>query len=207
MYRTRQYHVKEQNRLYPYCRDLCKKSAVLYNRANFIIRQYATAANSFSEMRPLYDNQMRVFKLVSDILAGTKYLGDNRWLSYNAIDRVLKISKDKTYYALPAQANQQVLKLLLRDYKSFFEALKVYKRDPSAFTGRPRLPKYVKENGLKTAILTNQICTIKEDKYLKLPGTKTRLNLGISVGDTKLKEIRIKPAGDRMWFWIWKIRA
>ena len=117
MYRTRQYHVKEQNRLYPYCRDLCKKSAVLYNRANFIIRQYATAAHSFSEMRPLYDNQMQVFKLVNDILDGTKYLGDNSWLSYNAIDRVLKISKDKDYYALPAQANQQVLKLLLRDYK------------------------------------------------------------------------------------------
>ena len=94
MYRTRQYHVKEQNRLYTYCRDLCKKSAVLYNRANFIIRQYATAANSFSEMRPLYDNQMQVFKLVNDILVGTKYLGDNRWLSYNAIDRILKMSKD-----------------------------------------------------------------------------------------------------------------
>ena len=125
MYRTRQYHVKEQNRLYPYCRDLCKKSAVLYNRANFIIRQYATAAHSFSAMRPLYDNQMQVFKLVNDILAGTKYLGDNSWLSYNAIDRILKMSKDKTYYALPAQANQQVLKLLSRDYKSFFEALKV----------------------------------------------------------------------------------
>ena len=197
MYRTRQYHVKEQNRLYPYCRDLCKKSAVLYNRANFIIRQYATAAHSFSEMRPLYDNQMNVFKLVNDILDGTKYLGDNSWLSYNAIDRILKMSKDKAYYALPAQANQQVLKLLSRDYKSFFEALKVYKRDPSAFTGRPRLPRYVKENGLKSAILTNQICTVKDDKYLKLPGTKTRLNLGMSVGDANLKEVCIKPAGDR----------
>ena len=197
MYRTRQYHVKEHSRLYPYCRDLCRKSAALYNRANFIIRQYATAAHSFSVMRPLYDNQMQVFMLVNDILAGTKYLGDNSWLSYNAIDRTLKMSKDKAYYGLPAQANQQVLKLLSRDYKSFFEALKVYKRDPSAFTGRPRLPKYVKENGLKTAILTNQICTVKDDKYLKLPGTKTRLNLGMSVGDASLKEVRIKPAGDR----------
>ena len=50
---------------------------------------------------------------------------------------------------------------------------------------------------LKTAILTNQICTVKDDKYLKLPGTKTKLNLGIPVGDGRLKEVRIKPAGDR----------
>ena len=97
MYRTRQYHVKEQNRLYPYCRDLCKKSAVLYNRANFIIRQYATAAHSFSAMRPLYDNQMQVFKLVNEILAGTKYLGDNSWLSYNAIDRILRLALRKDF--------------------------------------------------------------------------------------------------------------
>jgi len=197
MYRTRQFHIKKNSRLYPYCKDLCSKSAGLYNRANFIIRQYATAVYSFDSMKPLYDNQMLVFKLVNDILAGTKYLGDNRWLSYNAIDRVLKVSKDKAYYALPSQANQQVLKLLLRDYKSFFEAIKVYKSNPAAFTGRPRLPKYVKENGLKTAILTNQICTVKDDKYLKLPGTKTRLNLGMSVGNAILKEVRIKPASDR----------
>ncbi len=197
MYRTRQFHIKKNSRLYPYCKDLCSKSAGLYNRANFVIRQYATAVYSFDSMKPLYDNQMLVFKLVNDILAGTKYLGDNRWLSYNAIDRVLKVSKDKAYYALPAQANQQILKLLLRDYKSFFEAIKAYKNNPAAFTGRPRLPRYVKENVLKTAILTNQICTVKDDKYLKLPGTKTRLNLGMSVGDANLKEVRIKPAGDR----------
>lgn len=176
---------------------MCSNSARLYNRANFVIRQYATAVDSFDSMKPLYDNQMQVFRLVNGILAGSKYLGDNKWLSYNAIDRVLKVSKDKAYYALPAQANQQILKLLLRDYKSFFEAIKVYKDNPTAFTGRPRLPKYVKENGLKTAILTNQICTVREDKYLKLPGTKTRLNLGISMDDGRLKEVRIKPTGDR----------
>ncbi len=197
MYRTRQFHIKKNSRLYPYCRDLCSKSTSLYNRANFVIRQYATAVGSFGSMKPLYDNQMQVFRLVYDILSSTKYLGDNKWLSYNAIDRVLKVSKDKAYYALPAQANQQVLKLLLRDYKSFFEAIKVYKSNPAAFTGQPRLPKYIKENGLKTAILTNQICTVKDDKYLKLPDIKTRLNLGMSVGDGSLKEVRIKPAGDR----------
>ncbi len=197
MYRTRQFHIKKNSRMYPYCRDLCAKSAALYNRANFLIRQYATAVDSFNAMKPLYDNQMKVYRLVNDILADTKYLRDNRWLSYNAIDRVLKISKDRAYYALPAQANQQVLKLLLRDYRSFFEAVKVYKSDPSVFTGRPRLPGYARENGLKTAVLTNQICTVKGDKYLKLPGTRTRLNLGPSTGDSRLKEVRIKPAGDR----------
>ncbi|MCR5283400.1 MAG: hypothetical protein K6E18_08515 [Lachnospiraceae bacterium] len=38
---------------------------------------------------------------------------------------------------------------------------------------------------------------IEKDKYLKFPGTKTRLNLGLCEGDRKLKEVRIKPVGDR----------
>ena len=196
MYRTRQFYVKKNSRLYPYCRSLCADSAALYNRGNFIIRQYATAVESFDMIKPLYENQAQVFNLVQSILGGTKYLTESRWLSYNGIDHLLKSSKDRSYYALPAQVNQQVLKQLMRDYKSFFEAIKVYKTNPAAFTGRPRLPGYVKDDGLKTAVLTNQICSVKEHKYLKFPGTTARLNLG-RVTDSTLKEVRIKPSGDR----------
>ena len=197
MYRTRQYHIKKNSRLYGYCKDLCQGSAALYNRANFIVRQYATAIDSFDSLKPLYDKQMDVFRLVTDILGGTRYLNGSKWLSYGALDRVLKVSKDKAYYGLPAQANQQVLKLLARDYRSFFEAVKVYKNNPASFTGRPHLPGYVKDNGLKTVILTNQICIIKDKKYLKFPLVKTRLNLGIDIVSEILKEVRIRPSCGR----------
>ena len=120
MYRTRQFHVKKNSRLYDYCRTMCRNSAILYNRANFILRQFATAIDSFDAKKPLYSNQMEAYHLVMDILGGTKYLRGNKWLSYGALDRILKVTKDKAYYALPAQANQQTLKLLIRDYGSFF---------------------------------------------------------------------------------------
>ena len=196
MYRTRQFHVKKNSRLYDYCRTMCRNSAILYNRANFILRQFATAFDSFDAKKPLYSNQMEVYHLVMDILGGTKYLRGNKWLSYGALDRILKVTKDTAYYALPAQANQQTLKLLIRDYGSFFCAIKAYQNNASAFTGRPRLPGYIKDKGLKTAILTNQICVIKEERFLKLPGTRVRLNLGKGVCGT-LKEVRIKPACGR----------
>ena len=72
MYRTRQFRIKKNSRLYPYFRELCRKSAVLYNRANFVMRQYSTAVDCFNKMKPLYDNQMQVYRLVNDILAGKK---------------------------------------------------------------------------------------------------------------------------------------
>nr|MCR5233993.1 transposase [Lachnospiraceae bacterium] len=179
------------------CRDLCQRSAALYNRANFIIRQYATAVEAFNSHRPLYANQMEVYRKVRDLLEGTKYHPAGRWLSYNALDHILKMSGDKAYRALPAQANQQILKMIMRDYRSFFEAVKAYGRKPESFTGRPRLPGYLGEGSLKTAVLTNQICTVKKNRYLKFPGTKTRLNLGKMASVGKLKEVRIKPSCDR----------
>ena len=73
MYRTRQFHVKKNSRLYDYCRTMCQNSAILYNRANFILRQFVTAFDSFDAKKPLYSNQIEVYHLVMDILGGTKY--------------------------------------------------------------------------------------------------------------------------------------
>ena len=195
MYRTRQFRISKNNRLYGYCSDICRASAILYNRANFIIRQYSSAMEAMASYKPLYPNQMQIFSLVNDILGGTKYLGKGSFLSYNALDYLLKATKDKAYYGLPSQANQQILKLLLRDYKSFFEAVKAYSKNPAAFTGRPRMPKYVSEGKYKTAILTNQICRIKDDSLMRFPGTGDTLRLGVSFPSGKLKEVRIKPHG------------
>ena len=195
MYRTRQYRISKNHILYDYCRDICRSSAVLYNRANFILRQYSSSVDSMAGFKPLFSNQMMIYRLVRDNLSGTKYLGDSKWLSYNALDHLLKVTRDKAYYALPSQANQQILKLLLRDYKSFFEAIKVYGRNPEAFTGRPKMPGYMSQGSFKTAVLTNQICRIK-DGYLKFPGTKDKLSLGQLPEEVCLKEVRIKPGGN-----------
>ena len=195
MYRTRQYRISKNHILYDYCRDICRSSAILYNRANFILRQYSSSVDSMAVFKPLFPNQMMVYRLVRDNLSGTKYLGDSKWLSYNALDHLLKVTRDKAYYALPAQANQQILKLLLRDYKSFFEAVKAYGRNPETFTGRPKMPGYMSQGSFKTAVLTNQICRIK-DGYLKFPGTRDKLSLGQLPEEVCLKEVRIKPGGN-----------
>ena len=190
MYRTDKYHIKKGHKLYSYCHSLCLSAAILYNRANFLLRQYATAVRDFEQYKPLTENQLTVWQMISDITGSTKYAPKGKWLTYGTLDYVLKSLKDPAYMGLPAQANQQVLKLLLRDYKSFFESLKEYKSHPEKFTGRPKLPKYVKQGSCKTAILTNQICRIVDGRFLKMPGIKTRLNLH-KRGSVTLKEVRI----------------
>src|SRR5258708_7272534 len=48
----------------------------------------------------------------------------------------------EAYKAVPAKVSQQILMVLDRNWKSFFEALEAYALDPSKFLGRPKLPKY-----------------------------------------------------------------
>ncbi|RKM57962.1 transposase, partial [Butyrivibrio sp. CB08] len=53
MYRTRQYRISKNHILYDYCRDICRSSAILYNRANFILRQYSSSVDSMAGFKPL----------------------------------------------------------------------------------------------------------------------------------------------------------
>ena len=162
------------------------------------MRQYATYIKRSERGEEITENQREAYELIRNITEGTRYEPKNTWLTYGQLDYVLKASEDPAYRALPAQANQQILKVILRNYKSFFEALKVYQKQPQNFTGRPKLPGYKKRGSRMTAVLTNQICTIKDGRYLKFPGTKERLNIGYKkeedlAKDTRLKEVRIKP--------------
>lgn len=66
------------------------------------------------------------------------------------------------YRALPAQTSQQIIKLLFKNWKSFFKANKDYKRNPKKYKGRPNLPKYKdKVKGRNVVLFTGQQCRLK----------------------------------------------
>lgn len=66
-----------------------------------------------------------------------------RVLSYKALDKILRANKNPDFFAgLPMQTAQGIVRQATVDFKAWLSALKVYKKDPSSFTGRPRMPKY-----------------------------------------------------------------
>lgn len=77
-----------------------------------------------------------------------------------------QLAKEKQvdYIALPAQVSQQIIKLIFKNWKSFFKANKEYKKNPKKFKGRPRLPKYKDKDGLNIVIFTNQCSRIKNSE-------------------------------------------
>src|SRR5207302_5718172 len=68
------------------------------------------------------------------------FIHQGKYISYNHMDKIMQ--RYKAYRALPSKVSQQVLKLLDKNWKSFFAALEAYNEDPSKFLRRPRLPKY-----------------------------------------------------------------
>ncbi len=68
------------------------------------------------------------------------FIHQGKYLNYNEVQR--RMQSHEAYKALPAKVSQQILMVLDRNWKSFFEALEAYNQDPSKFLGRPKLPKY-----------------------------------------------------------------
>lgn len=130
--RVEKHIIKLSNKFFPMLLDFCYKSKNLYNHANYIVR--------------------RVFT------------GEKRWIRYVELDKLLKADKDyPDYQNMPtAQSAQQILRLLDKNWRSFFESIKDWKLHKDKYLGRPKLPKYLKKGSSYILIMTNQNCKIKE---------------------------------------------
>ena len=92
--RVEKHRIKQSNPFYPMFCDFAHKSKSLYNHANFLVRE--------------------------------EFIKNGRWLRYGELDKLLKTDLEfDDYRQMPtAQSAQQTLRLLEKDWKSFFAAIK-----------------------------------------------------------------------------------
>src|SRR5260221_642591 len=85
-------------------------------------------------------------------------------LTYHEMHRRMK--DHEAYQKLPAKVAQWVLRLLDKNWQSFFEALLAWQADPSKFLGRPKLPGYKdKQKGRNLLVYTIQALSAVETKH------------------------------------------
>lgn len=176
----------------------------LYNAALFRIRQVFTGWDK--------EHRTDLEQLVFDELIQTKLtyksFKPRRVLSYAALDKIMRATQNPDFFAgLPMQSAQAVIKDAVHDFKAWLDALKQYKKTPSLFTGKPRMPKYCKSYH-KTFTVTNQDVVIYPviDKNgntigseLKLPGFKKQERIPLSYINHKsnLRTVTFKPYYDK----------
>ena len=129
--RVEKHLIKQNNSFYPMFCDFAHKSKNLYNHANFLVRN--------------------------------EFVKNNKWLRYGEMDKILKADLEfDDYKQMPTgQSAQQTLRLLEKNWKSFFTAIKDWSKHKDKYLGRPKLPKYKAKNGKYILILTNQNVKLK----------------------------------------------
>lgn len=169
--RVEKHIVKSSNPFYDMLMEFCYRSKNIYNHANYLIRQ--------------------------------EFISNGKWIRYAELDKTLKADKEYNDYAeMPtAQSAQQILRLIDKNWKSFFKSIKDWSKHKEKYLGRPKLPKYLKKNGSYLLVLTNQNCQIK-DEYVCFPKVFNGFTIKpqfIKRADYKsFQQVRIIPHRDKL---------
>jgi len=150
----------------------CHQAKNIYNHGNYIIRQ--------------------------------EFIKNGNWLRYATVEKLVKTDETYTDYWdwNLANSGQQVLRQLDKNWKSFFNSIKDWSKNKNKYLGRPKLPKYLKKDGLcEFALTTNQV-KLKSDNLIHFP--KSMLGLAIQPqfvkrdNFVKFNACRVVPRNDRI---------
>ncbi|MGF9964490.1 RNA-guided endonuclease InsQ/TnpB family protein [Bacillus rhizoplanae] len=221
-YTTYQVWIKKGHKLHAYFMEMCQHAKNLYNTTNFYICQVYTALRTNQPLQPLQQEVLHTLQAYIEIMSENQLRAyqkrvqkqkekpaeerkeikcnlftlptkEKSFLSYNFLDCLFKTMKQQDYINLPSQVNQAVMRKLYQNWDSFFDSMKKYKKHPFTFTGRPRIPNYIKSS-MREVVFTNQVCKL-QDKYIRFPKTSIKLNIGKLFGHIEnLKEVRVSPA-------------
>ena len=111
-------------------------------------------------------------------------------LNSNQLDKIMQ--KHEAYRLLPSKVSQQVLRLLDKNMQSYFAALDAWKKDPSKFLGRPRLPGYKdKREGRNILVYTIQAISKKSlrEGIIK----PSQLGIEIRTRQRNIDQVRMVP--------------
>jgi putative transposase len=145
----------------------------LYNKANYIIRQEFINTSKEKEL-------------------GKR--DKSNWIRCHQIQKQLQNDKDFDYGKLPAKVSQQVLRLLDKNWVSFFKSIRDWKNNSSKYKGQPSLPKYKhKTKGRGVLIYTIQAISKKALKkgFILLSGTNIKIKTKQDA--TTIQQVRVVP--------------
>ena len=132
--RTEKHIIKSSDNYFSLILSFCRQSKNLYNHANYLIRQ--------------------------------EFTKNKKLIKYSDLDKILKADEEYLdYQNMPtAQSAQQILRLLDKNWKAFMVSIKDWSKHKEKYSGRPKLPNYLKKNSNYILILTNQNCQLKNGK-------------------------------------------
>jgi putative transposase len=120
-----------------------------------------------------------------------EFIENGKYLNASETQKLLQ-GNDENYLSLPSKVSQQVLRLLDKNWKSFFKSIEDWKKHPEKYKGRPKLPKYKdKIKGRNLVIYDAQAISRKELKKDKVKLSQTNISLDYQNKGNQVKQARI----------------
>lgn len=119
------------------------------------------------------------------------YFNTKNYLDWIKVDRLMVDSKDVDYYALPTRVAKQTLRLLDRNFKSFFALLKKKKKNEH---DKPvRIPRYLDKEDRAIAIFPKDSISKKSLKKGLIKLSSLSIEIPTKVTESNIVEVRILP--------------
>jgi putative transposase len=124
------------------------------------------------------------------------FFKSGKYLNYNTLQKQFQNENQPDYYSLPTKVSQQIMMIVDRNFKSFFQLNKKYKENPSL--AKPNIPRY-KDKAKGRNILVYSIQSLykaglKKGK-IRLSGTDiiipAKLNVWYCQGKSNIQQVRI----------------
>ena len=170
--RTEQHIIDRQSKWYKMLSEKCHQAKNIYNHGNYLIRQ--------------------------------EFINTGKWLRYTEVEQLVKTDDVYTDYWdwNLANSGQQVLRQLDKNWRSFFNSIKDWTKHKDKYLGKPKLPKYLKKDGLcEFALTTNQI-KLKSDNLVHFPksmqGFVIKPQFIYDDRFVKFNQCRVVPKNDRI---------
>ncbi len=146
---------------------LCRASNDLYNQANYLIKQ--------------------------------EFNKNKKWLRYNDLNEVMRVTKNLeneiNYTKLKAQTSQQILRLLDKNWTSYFRSVKDFKIHPEKYRGLPKPPGFRKPKGKNLLIFTNQNSIVRDNQIILEKDLMIAIP-EVDIDFNKFQQIRVLPKTD-----------
>lgn len=139
---------------------------------------------------------------------------ENEFKSYVEMNKIYKNNYHKDF--LHSHTYQHCLKVLEKNWKSYFASIKDYKKNPSKYLGMPKPPKFKNTNNKKNEIIFTNLAIRYQDQILKLSLSKAiksifkvqslnfdMNNIKIPINLDRSQQIKIKwDNSSKQWYLI-----
>ena len=191
--------------LYKQMSDYSFKAKNLKNATNYLIKQCSRIGYKLKCGEILFSWEkafiLKVNKAIYEYNKKghkLKYIDNNNNCLTDSYFLAYYLKNTVDYRALYSTNAQIIIQEVCKDWKSYFEALKDYKKNKSKYLGKPRVPGYLdSDKGRYWFTFTKQNIKLK-DGILSLPKSLKFDDLIIKTNRENIKQVRIKAEKNKI---------